>query len=72
MDLVTAQTNLDKWIAADTATTGGAAYSIDGLSLTRVDAPLITSKINFWQKIVNEHTDFDSGRPAGQRVASWN
>lgn len=71
MDLITAQANLDKWLAADNALTTGAAYSIDGLSLTRVDAPLITSKINYWQKVVNEHKDFDSGRPSGQRVAKW-
>lgn len=71
MDLATAEQNLADWLAADTATQGGQSYSIDGLSIQRTDADMITRKINLWQKIVNEIKDVDSGRPSGVRVASW-
>ncbi len=71
MTLEEAQAILDKWIAADGAISKGQSYSVDGLSLTRVDASMITEKINFWQKKVNEIVDQDSGRQPGVALASF-
>lgn len=72
MDLATAEASLLAWRTADTAVQGGQSYSVDGLSLQRTDADLITRKINYWQKVVNEIKDADSGRPSGVRIAKWN
>ena len=71
MDLATAQAKLLAWQNADTAIQKGQSYAIDGMQLSRVNADLITDKINYWQKVVNEHIDVDSGRVPGYGVASF-
>lgn len=72
MTLEEAQAHYDSWIAADTAIQKGQSYSIDGLSLSRVDADLITAKINFWQRKVNELVDIANGHQPGIKTASFN
>lgn len=47
-----AETQLALWLTADTAVAAGQSYSIDGRSLSRVDAGTISEKIMFWEKMV--------------------
>ena len=72
MTLTDAQNQLSKWIAADTAAAKGQSYSIDGLSLSRVDADQITQKINYWTKQVNSLTQRTNGQTPGVKFASFN
>ncbi len=55
MTLDDVKKQLAAWEAADLAASKGQSYSVDGLSLTRVDAELITKKIDYWQRKLNEH-----------------
>ena len=43
-----AQDMLTKWLEADASVKMGQKYEIAGRELTRVDAAVITNKINFW------------------------
>lgn len=61
MDLQTAQTHLDAWLAADLAVTSGQAYSIGEVSVTRADAGRIRQQITYWQGIVESFTAQASG-----------
>ncbi len=73
MDLATAQTHLDQWIAADTATAAGKSYSINNRSLDRSDAKEIREQMAFWQARVNELTAVANGAKSGSvAIASWN
>jgi len=72
MTLNDAQNQLNKWLAADTAAAKGQSYSIDGLSLSRVDADQITQKISYWQKQVNSLTQQTNGQTPGVKFASFN
>jgi hypothetical protein len=63
IDAATAQTQLDLWIAADSAVATGQSYSIAGRSLSRVNAAEITAKIDYWEKKLARAT-----RGAGPRV----
>lgn len=60
MDLTTAQTHLDAWLAADIAVSGGQEYEIEtGGSrrrLKRSDAQKIRENIDYWQGWVNKLT----------------
>lgn len=47
-----AQAHLDEWLAADLAVSKGQAYSIGGRSLSRADAAIIRSNIEFWNRQV--------------------
>ncbi len=72
MTLDDAQAQYDVWLKADTAISKGQSYSVDGLSLSRVDASMITQKLNFWQKKINEIIDQDSGRQSGVLLPNFN
>jgi len=72
MDLATAQAKLAAWQSADDAIQKGQSYAIDGMQLSRVDADMVSKKIDYWQRVVNEHIDIDSGREPGYKVARWN
>jgi len=52
MNIATAQTHLDQWLAADLAVSKGQQYSIEDRMLTRVHAAQITLKINYWSKVI--------------------
>lgn len=78
MDLSTAQTHLDAWLAASLAVSKGQTYSIGDRSLTRTDAGTIQQQIDYWQRKVNTLTSqaaADSGSFAannpGVARASW-
>lgn len=72
MDLATAQIKLLIWQNAHDAVAKGQSYAVDGLQLTRVDATQIKDNIDYWQRVVNEHIDVDSGHQPGVAVATWN
>lgn len=56
LTLATAQTQLDLWIAADSAVAQGQSYSIGARSLSRANAAEITNKINYWSNLVEKFT----------------
>jgi len=71
MTLNEARNQLNRWIAADVLVAKGQSYSIDGLSLSRVDADQITQKINYWAKQVNSLTQQTNGQTPGVKYASF-
>ena len=46
--LTQSQTQLDAWLAADTAVASRQSYTVNGRSVTRADAAEITQKIEYW------------------------
>ena len=48
ISLTQAQTQLDAWLAADTAVASRQSYTVNGRSVTRADAAEITQKIEYW------------------------
>ncbi len=73
MDQATAQSHLDRWIAADTATAAGKAYTIGNRQLTRNNAQEIRNQITYWQRIVNQFANYanNESRTAGVAVARF-
>ena len=72
MDLATAQTHLDAWLAADTAISTGKSYTIGNRALTRADALEVRNQITYWQRIVKTYTAYNAGKSnPGVAVASW-
>ncbi len=51
-----AQTQLDIWLAADAAVAESQSYTINGKTLTRADAAVISEKIDRWDKQVKRLT----------------
>ena len=51
LTLSDAQTQLTAWLAADAAVATGQSYTINGRSLTRADAAMITDKIQYWSSV---------------------
>lgn len=47
--LAQAEAQLATWLAASTAVASGQSYSINGRSLSRVDAGEIREQIDYWQ-----------------------
>ncbi len=67
----TIQELLDAWIAAEKAVATGQNYSIEGLSVSRVDAELITDKINYYSReLCNRQTAASGGR-VGVMTPKW-
>lgn len=60
--LAQAQAQLQLWLDADTAVSGGQSYSIAGRSLSRADAATITEKIKYWNDTVVRLSRAQSGR----------
>jgi len=68
-----AQTHLDAWLAADTATAGGKSYTIGNRALTRADAEEISRQITYWRRVWLTMDANDKGnKNPGVRVAAWN
>jgi len=67
MDLATAQTHLDGWLAVETALRTGQSYSIPEASVTRVDARTVQQRITYWQRVVDGINSRASG---GSNIAS--
>lgn len=59
--LAQAQDALAAWLEADIKVASGQAYSIEGRQLTRADANAITSKIDYWRRMVAELTPASAG-----------
>lgn len=60
--LENAQAQLALWLAASEAVARNQSYSINGRSLTRVDAGEIRTQIDFWNVKVNKLSMAASGR----------
>ena len=72
MDLATAQTNLDNWLAADAALSAGQSYTIGNRQLSRSDAGQVRNQITYWQRIVKTFTASNAGsQNPGVVVAAW-
>ena len=54
ISLAQAQTQLNLWLEADAAVSRGQEYSIDGKTLKRADAQVITTKIDYWKNEVRK------------------
>ena len=78
LDLATAQTQLDAWIAADLAVSKGLRYQIGDRMLTRENAKEVREQIAHWNSIVSQlqaiassgSDDYARNQP-GIRVARW-
>ena len=72
MDVATAQTHLDAWLAADLAISRGQSYAIGDRTLTRVDAAHVKERISYWQGIINKLNAEAAGNKAPSiKVATW-
>lgn len=71
VDLATAQTRLEMWLAAEEAVaTRGQNYSIAGRSLGRADLSEIRKSIDYWQGRVDTLTRSTSGRRGPRYVVN--
>jgi hypothetical protein len=61
MDIVTAQTHLDAWLAADLALATAKSYTIGNRQLTRADVGEIRDQIAYWQNQVSNQTAIAAG-----------
>jgi hypothetical protein len=72
MDLATAKSHLDAFLAADLAVATGQSYSIGSRTLTRANLVEIRGAISYWQRIVNQYTATAAGvRNPGVSVAKF-
>jgi len=62
---------LDAWIAAELAVTTGQNYSVEGLSVSRVDADLITKKINLYSRELCSRQTAAAGGRVGVMTPKW-
>lgn len=56
IDLSTAQSHLNTWLAAETAVARGQSFSFGDRSLSRANLGEIRSQIELWDRKVNELT----------------
>ena len=63
-----AQTALDAWITADLAVAKGQSYSMNGRSLTLVNAKEIREQIQYWERRV---AAFSVGSTGGASLADF-
>jgi len=67
-----AQTQLDLWIACDTAISTGKAYTIGNRALTRADAAEVRGQLTYWRRAVKTLAAKALGlRNPGVAIASW-
>lgn len=76
MDLSTAQTYLDTWIAAQVGLASNASYTVsfpNGTSrtVTRADDQTIRNQITYWHRVVNALDATAQGNAAPARNPSW-
>lgn len=73
IDLQTAQTHLNSWLAADLAISQGQEYEIDTggtrRKLKRVDAATIKKNIDYWRGLVSK-LQSGSGKPKMKLVVN--
>lgn len=67
--LALAQSQLDTWIAADTAVASGQSYEIAGRRLVRANAAEITAKIDYWATKVTDLTASSAGHSRSRSIA---
>lgn len=72
MDLATAQTMLDGWLAVETRLMSGQSYTLPESGVQRVDARQVTQKIQYWQRVVDGYTATAAGAtPSIASLASF-
>lgn len=72
MDLATAQTHLDAWLAADLAISRRKSYSIGDRTYTSEDGPFIKGQVSYWQNVVDSLTaEAAGGTTPGIKIATW-
>lgn len=71
MNLATAQTMLDGWLAVELKIMSGQSYSIPEASVTHVDARTVQQRIAYWQRVVNDLTATNSGARVAYSTASF-
>jgi hypothetical protein len=71
MDLATAQTHLNAWLAADIAVASGQSYQIGEVALSRVDSRQIRTQISYWQGIVAGYTSAAAGGTSRAALATF-
>lgn len=76
MDLATAQTYLNAWIAAQVGLASNASYTLsfpNGTSrtVTRTDSRTIMDQITYWHRVVNALDANAQGKAAIAREPSW-
>lgn len=69
IDLTTAQTQLDAYLAAETAVLGNQSYTIAGRSMTRADLGEIRRGITYWNNQVRLLTQSAGGRGRSRNVS---
>ena len=62
---------LQKWIAAEKAVTSGQNYSIEGMSVSRVDAPYIAKRINELSAELSNRRRSANGGRVGVMTPKW-
>ena len=62
---------LAEWRKAELAVAGGQSYTIDNLTLTRVDSHSIKNRITDLRRQLIDITAFEAGGRQGQRVPVW-
>lgn len=67
--LLQAQTQLDAWLAADSAVATGQSYEIAGRRLVRANAAEITAKIDYWATKVVELSESAAGRSRSRSIS---
>ena len=73
MDLVTAQTHLDAWLAVDLALTSGQSYTLpEGIGVNRVNPIYVKERISYWQGVVDAYTVGAAGGRSMTALASFN
>lgn len=68
ISLLTAQTELDGWLAASAAVKTGQRYTINGRELYRTDAKEIRDSIEFWNSKVITLSNQARGRSRARTV----
>ena len=76
MDIATAQTHLDAWLAANLALATNETYTIStpsgSRSLTRADQPAVRSEVNYWQRTLQTLRAEAAGvANPGVKIATW-
>ncbi len=66
-----AQEHLDAWLAADKAVSTGQSYTIDGMTLTRVDSEKIRESISYWATQLKAAEEEEAGTRSPVALAAW-
>ena len=72
MDLSTAQTRLNLWLAAEAVCAEGRSFAHGDRSLTHHNLAEIRAQISYWQRIVDAYTTTAAGGNMRSSQACWN